>query len=291
MLQILPSKNDQERLLLVSPELASVLATIIARLRDLGGGTAPLVSQYDRHERAFGPPLPLLFQRRTGHRNEVLSVSTVQKLLNATLAHAGLVDAAGEPLWFTPHDFRRMFATDAVTGGLPVHITARLLGHADISTTQAYLAVFQDELISTYRAFLDQRRAVRPETEYREPTGEEWREFQQHFAHRKVELGTCARPYGTPCRHEHACVRCPMLRVDPAQRRRLAEIIANLTTRIAEARHNGWLGEVHGLQVSLHAAQAKLAALDRLRSRGGASAVNLGIPEISNPTTTDRRTQ
>lgn len=280
LLQILPSKSDQERLLLISPELASVLATIISRLRGAGGGTIPLVSQYDRLERVFRPMLPLLFQRRTGHRNEAISVSTIQELLNATLDCAGLRDAAGQPLRFTPHDFRRMFATEAVTGGLPVHITARLLGHASIATTEAYLAVFHDELINTYRVFLDQRRALRPQAEYREPTSQEWREFEQHFALRKVGLGTCGRPYGTPCKHEHACVRCPMLRIDPAQRGRLTAIIANLTDRIAEARTNGWLGEAHGLQVSLHAAQAKLAALDRVRNRAPAATTDLGIPQI-----------
>ena len=66
---------------------------------------------------------------------------------------------------------------------------------------------------------------MRPEAEYREPTEHEWREFHQHFHERKLELGTCGRPYGTPCQHEHACVRCPMLRVDPKQRNRLVEII------------------------------------------------------------------
>jgi hypothetical protein len=41
----------------------------------------PLVSRYDHHERTFGPMLPHLFQRRTrGHRNEVISTTTVQKL-------------------------------------------------------------------------------------------------------------------------------------------------------------------------------------------------------------------
>jgi hypothetical protein len=168
------------------------------------------------------------------------------------------------------------------TGGLPVHIAAHLLGHASIATTQAYLAVFQDELISTYRAFLDRRRALRPTAEYREPTNEEWREFHQHFALRKVGLGICGRPYGTPCKHEHACVRCPMLQVDPAQRSRLADIIRNLAERIGEARSNGWLGEAQGLQVSLHAAQAKLAALDRMQHRlPAASITNLGMPRIS----------
>jgi hypothetical protein len=50
-----------------------------------------------------------------------------------------------------------------------------------------------------------------------------------------------------------------MLRVSPHQRPRLAEIIHNLHERIAEARMNGWLGEVQGLEVSLKAAKRKLA--------------------------------
>jgi integrase len=277
LLQILPSKTDQERLLLISPELAHVLATIVSRLRNTNNGVVPLTSHYDRHERLVRPPLPHLFQRASGHRHEVISIGTVQALLDAAVTRAGLVDATGAPLRFTPHDFRRMFATDAVTGGLPVHITARLLGHQHLASTQAYLAVFQDELISSYRAFLERRRSTRPMAEYREPTDAEWREFQQHFALRKVELGTCARPYGSPCQHEHSCIRCPMLRVDPHQRHRLAEIITNLGERVREARLNGWLGEVEGLQISLRAAGDKLAALDRQTS----GPTLLGTPTIT----------
>jgi hypothetical protein len=59
---------------------------------------------------------------------------------------------------------------------------------------------------------------------------------QRNFEKRKLELGTCGRPYGTPCAHEHACIRCPMLRPDPSARGRLTQIIANLADRIAEAR-------------------------------------------------------
>ena len=143
--------------------------------------------------------------------------------------------------------------------------------------------MFQEDLLRAYRSFLDTRRAVRPEAEYREPTPAEWREFQQHFQLRKLELGTCARPYGTPCQHEHACVRCPMLRVDPGQRDRLIEIIHNLGERITEARHNGWLGEVHGLHTSLEAAKAKLASLDRTIRHSPNSLTNLGIPQLRTP--------
>nr|WP_328744635.1 site-specific integrase [Streptomyces sp. NBC_00285] len=260
-MQIVPSKSHEERLLLVSPELASVLATISKRLRDANGGKIPLTARYDDHERVTGPVLPHLFQRRHYWQPQVMGQNTVSRLLRKTLERMGLRDQAGNPMRYTPHDFRRMFATEAVTGGLPVHIAARILGHKALTTTQAYLAVFQDDLIRTYRGFLDRRRAERPVEEYREPTEQEWRAFQQHFELRKVSLGTCGRPYGTPCKHEHACIRCPVLQIDPRQRGRLIEIIQNLHERIREARGNGWLGEVEGLQASLDAATAKLNSL------------------------------
>lgn len=44
---------------------------------------------------------------------------------------------------------------------------------------------------------------------------------------------------------------------------------------------NGWLGEVQGLQVSLAAAVAKLATLDRIRDRPNPGPVTLGIPVIT----------
>ena len=284
LLQIVPSKSNEERLLLVDPELASVLATIITRLRAGNDGNVPLVARYDHHERTTGPLLPHLFQRTRGARREVISPGTVYKLINTALAAAGIKDATGQPLAYRPHDFRRCFTTAAVTGGLPVHIAARILGHKSLTTTETYMAVFQDDLIRSYRAFLGKRRATRPAEEYREPTDQEWQEFQQHFQLRKVALGTCGRPYGASCQHEHACMRCAMLRVSPQQRPRLTEIIHNLRERVAEARMNGWLGEVQGLQVSLEAAKRKLASLDRSIERNRRTGpTDLGMPAISNP--------
>ncbi|SFW87052.1 tyrosine-type recombinase/integrase [Amycolatopsis australiensis] len=281
MLQIVPSKSNEERLLLVGPELASVLATIITRLRRRNGGTVPLTGRYDTTEHLVGPPLPHLFQHtRNGWTWEVPTQNTIYKLLDQTVARAGLTAADGQPLRYRPHDFRRMFATEAATGGLPVHILARILGHANINTTQAYLAVFDEALVRTYRAFLDRRRATRAEAEYREPTQQEWTEFQQHFQTRKLEVGEYGRPYGTPCKHEHACIRCPSLRLDPSAWPRLVEIIANLRDRIQEAHLNGWLGEVAGLQTSLNEAARKLTSLGRTRTRGPAGPVDLGVPVI-----------
>ncbi len=56
-----------------------------------------------------------------------------------------------------------------------------------------------------YQEHLEHRRQIRPTDEYRDTTSDEWTEFEEHFDRRKVELGSCARPYGTPCQHEHAC--------------------------------------------------------------------------------------
>jgi hypothetical protein len=82
-------------------------------------------------------------------------------------------------------------------------------------------AVYPEEVINGHRAFIARRRALRPSQEYRTPTDAEWEEFLGHFERRKVALGTCGRAFSTPCLHEHSCVRCPLLRVDPAQRGRL----------------------------------------------------------------------
>ncbi|WP_237276536.1 hypothetical protein [Streptomyces caniscabiei] len=95
-----------------------------------------------------------------------------------------------------------------------------------------------------------------------------------------LSLGICGRAFGTDCIHEHACVRCSMLRVDPEERPRLEEIRDNLGARIAEAEREGWLGEVDGLSVSLAAAEEKLTQLDAEHARASA-VVHLGLPSFS----------
>jgi hypothetical protein len=174
-----------------------------------------------------------------------------------------------------------MFITDAILGGLPPHIAQVIAGHHDINVTLAYKAVYPDEAIQAHLAFLARRRALRPSEEYRTPTDAEWTEFLGHFERRKVSIGACGRAFGSPCIHEHACVRCPMLWPDPAQRDRLLEIRDNLIARIAEAEREGWLGEIEGLQVSLAGANDKLTQLDRRAP--SRTTVELGIPTVTAP--------
>ena len=276
LLQIAPSKTDAERLLVISPELADVLSAVITRIRGTGGAV-PLVASYDDNEKAWNPPMPLLFQRRLRSEDRPVTAQAVRELLNITLAKSGLTGTAGQPLRFAPHDFRRLLITDAIMHGMPPHIAQLVAGHRDISTTMGYKAVYPEEVISGHRAFIARRRALRPSTEYRTPTDAEWEEFLGHFERRKLALGDCGRAYGTSCIHEHSCIRCPMLRVDPAQRQRLQEIRASLIARIAEAEREGWTGEAEGLKVSLTAADARLAETGTAAARRTTSA-DLGMP-------------
>jgi methylphosphotriester-DNA--protein-cysteine methyltransferase len=77
--------------------------------------------------------------------------------------------------------------------------------------------------------------------------------------------------------HPRACLRCPLLRPDPAQRPRLAEICASLSARITEAEQQHWLGEAEGLKVSLAGARHKLAQMDEITVRR-TGITQLGMP-------------
>ncbi|MFB7745342.1 tyrosine-type recombinase/integrase [Streptomyces sp. NPDC056132] len=204
LLVITPSKSDRERVIPMSAELFHVLAQIIRRHRN-ESGTVPVCTRYDLHEKVWSEPLPYLFQTFHGGAERGMSTTTVWRTIKRACDALALTHPEFKGVKFAPHDFRRLFATELVNNGLPIHIGAALLGHLDIRTTRGYVAVFDEDVISHYQQFLARRRAERPTEEYRAPTPEEWSDFQEHFDKRRIELGSCGRPYGTPCAHEHAC--------------------------------------------------------------------------------------
>ncbi|TXK12347.1 site-specific integrase [Microbacterium hatanonis] len=272
LLQLAPSKNDKERVLLMSEELTDVISAVISRVRGTASdGRVPLVVRYDWSEKTYSDPLPFLFQRSIEGENRVINRAWTLKHLNQVVEEVGILDESGNPVRFHNHDLRRIFATEATMQGLPIHIVAKILGHESLHTTTGYAAIYDEEVYRNYRAFIDRRRMQRPSVEYREPTEEEWEDFLGHFERRQLELGTCGRAYGADCVHEHACIRCTMFRPDPRAEARFVEIVDNLEARIAEALENNWLGEVEGLQVSLAGARDKL---ERVRRKP----VSLGIP-------------
>jgi hypothetical protein len=204
---------------------------------------------YDVREKVWNPPMPLLFQRQIGTEHRAFTPTFLRTLLIGAIAGTGLTDAGGAPLTISPHDFRRIFVTDAIMNGLPPHIAQVICGHRSIDTTMGYKAVYPAETIEARRAFIARRRATRPSEEYRTPTDQEWDAFLAHFEKRKVSIGICGRAFSTPCIHEHACVR-RTLQAGPGPTRPHQRDPRQHHRRIAETEREGRLGEVEGLMIS-----------------------------------------
>jgi hypothetical protein len=150
-------------------------------------------------------------------------------------------------------------------------------GHRDINTRMGYKAVYPEKVINGHRAFISRRRALRPQPGIPHPTDAGWEEFLGHFERRRVALGDCGRAYGTSCIPEHSCIRCSLLRPDPAQRPRLAGIRDNLRDRITEARQHAGTGHAEGLKVSYSSFPAAWDARP-VRPRPNACSVSASPP-------------
>lgn len=262
LLQIAPSKTDQERIFPCSPELTTTLARLVEFVSI--DGRVPLCCRIDTQERQVSAPMPHLIQIREGGRSRVINQCTVRKWLSELANSMALKDADGTSLHFTPHDFRRIFITDIVNAGFPIHLAAKMVGHNNIEVTRGYTAVYQKDVFEAYDRFIDNRRQARPSAEYREPIQAEWDEFVEHFGQRRIALGNCHRPYGSDCSHEHACIRCDFCEVEPAQAARLDEIRDNLRLQVVEAQKNRWLGDVNQLRLTIEHADRKAARLAAL---------------------------
>ena len=250
-----------------------MLSAVICRIRD-DAGAVPLAVTYDYHERIYGPPMPILFQHRVGLENRQISAPAIRKLLDLALAAARLTGTAGQPLRLIPHDFRRIFITDAFHER---HAAAHRPARRRARRHQHHHGL---------QGRLPRRSHQRPPRLHRPPP----RVAPQQGipAADRRGMGGVPRPPAARSRSATAAgptapaastntrVRCPLLRPDPAQRPRLAGLCDNLQARIGEAEHEGWLGEAEGLKVSLAAAQHKLTQLDELARRR--SAIHLGMP-------------
>src|SRR4051812_19131609 len=75
-----------------------------------------------------------------GQLTEVISTGRLMRLLGELAALGDLRDAARPVglVTFTPHDFRRLFTTEFVGSGLPLHIAATVLAHLSLETTRGW---------------------------------------------------------------------------------------------------------------------------------------------------------
>jgi integrase/recombinase XerC len=81
-----------------------------------------------------------------GARGGALNARHIQKVMERTRMQLGL------PATATPHALRHSFATHLLAAGGDLRAIQELLGHASLSTTEAYTAVDAARLMDIYQA-------------------------------------------------------------------------------------------------------------------------------------------
>ncbi|MGH9224932.1 MAG: tyrosine-type recombinase/integrase, partial [Acidimicrobiales bacterium] len=252
--------------------LAAVFAAMARRIRAAVGSTEvalPALVAYDYGECVNSEPLPLLFQRTAGRgfkgATRPMHKTYVARVLDKVGAAADLRGPDGARLDYTAHDFRRIFATDALAAGLPPHLIQKLMGHPGHHS--GLRRRVPDDVIRAHRAFSHNRRSLRPSDEYRDVSAAEWDEFEGALRQTQDRDRRLHARLGTSCVHEYACEQCKLARPDAAARPRLQRTRDGLVEQLDEARQRGWLGEIERLEHILAAVDGKLAEIERAHRR------------------------
>lgn len=128
LLRVNNGKGAKDRVVPLGRHAVKFLQTYLAKVR-------PSYAMGNRAERC-------LFVGRLG---APLSQQAVQKMVR------NYARAAGIRKKVTPHTFRHTFATELVRNGADITAVQRMLGHADLSTTQLYTHVAGVEVKKTHR--------------------------------------------------------------------------------------------------------------------------------------------
>lgn len=117
--------------------------------------------------------------------------------------------ADGAPLVLTPHDCRRVFASEHLNAHTPVQVIQALLGHATIDTVMIYAKLYPDQFITDYRkAMRGLYTDVYGADANQAPTNAEWAEFTANCSMRDMGTHVCALPTGEHCPRGLVCLGC-----------------------------------------------------------------------------------
>ena len=202
------------------------------------GQDVPLVVAYDKNERIYNPPMPLLFQWPRRLEDRPVSETSLRGYLDHALAAIGA--KAPRP--------RRCATPSTISAGsssptrscTACRRTSPSSSPGTATSTPPWATrPSTPRKSSTATAHSSPAAALlRPAADTASPPTRNGPSSSATSNAARSPSDDCGRSYDTPCIHEHACLRCPLLRPDPAQRSRLAQICGNLTARIAEAEAN-----------------------------------------------------
>jgi len=208
LLHVKPSKFDRARVIPIGDGLGNVIAEIITHIKNLYGTDAvPFCDRRDMANKQALPRAPYLIQGRS-HPSAVTAQTIRTRLRYLSLA-AGATHADGTPLHLTPHDCRRVFATEHLNSNTPVHVIASLLGHAGLDTVMIYAKLYPDTLVEGYRnAMRGLYGAVYNPDQLRDPSSDDWAAFTASCNLRDMGTHVCALPTGEHCSRGLVCLGC-----------------------------------------------------------------------------------
>lgn len=239
LLHIKPSKFGRARVIPIGDQLGRAIAEIIRHVRGFyGTDHVPLVDRRDEHEKRPLPRAPYLLQ---GIRHpSAVNTNTIRGRLRWLSERAEAKHADGGPLILTPHDCRRVFASEHLNAHTPVHVIQALLGHATINTVMIYAKLYPDQFITDYRKAM---RGLYTDLYGRDanttPTEAEWAEFTASCSLRDMGTHVCALPTGEHCPRGLVCLGCghaqPKKSALPVFRR----MLSSHTRALDKAREHG----------------------------------------------------
>lgn len=101
---------------------------------------------YERRAEEVGEDCPWVFPTRTGNP---VHPNNVRRFVKREARRAGIAEADR----VSPHTLRHTFATDVLNETGNLELVRRLLGHADISTTQMYLHLADSDVEEALQGF------------------------------------------------------------------------------------------------------------------------------------------
>ncbi|MGH9251069.1 MAG: tyrosine-type recombinase/integrase, partial [Acidimicrobiales bacterium] len=239
LLHVKPSKFGRARVVPIGDQLGQVIAEIIRHVRDLyHSNEVPPCDRRDEHEKRPLPRAPYLLQ---GMRHpSTVNTNTIRGRLRWLSGQAGARHADGSPLVLTPHDCRRVFASEHLNAHTPVHVIQALLGHATINTVMIYAKLYPTELVEEYRkAMRGLYGDVYGPDATTTPTAEEWAAFAASCSLRDMGTHICALPTGEHCPRGLVCLGCSHAQPKKSAAPTFRRMLASHTRALERARDHG----------------------------------------------------
>lgn len=265
LLHVKPSKFGRARVLPIGNQLGTVIAEIIRHLKTFyNTDHVPFVDRRDEHEKRPLPRAPYLLQ---GLRGPVTFTSTtVRSRLGWLSLNAGATHADGHPIKLTPHDCRRLFASEHLNAHTPVHVIQALLGHATIDTVMIYAKLYPDELVNEYRRamrgmYLD----VHGQQATQAPTADDWHQLAATHTLRDMGTHICILPAGEHCPRGLVCLGCGNVQpkhgaIDTFQ----AMLISHSHALDQARRHHEPAGQIAARELEIERIRSTIARAQRL---------------------------